>query len=103
MRRIIIGSALVLAAATAAVAQHQHHGASAPAAPATPRVTMEELHRTGGVPRGWKFTLPSGGDPAKGRQLFAELECYKCHAVNGANFPPSGGDGKTGPELTGMG
>jgi uncharacterized protein involved in high-affinity Fe2+ transport len=104
---MIVGAALVvLAMAAGAAAQHQHgnQAKSAPPAPAgSRRVTMEELHRSGGVPRGWKFTLPGGGDPAKGRQLFADLECYKCHAMNGAGFPPSGGDGKTGPELTGMG
>ena len=67
------------------------------------RVTMEELHRHGGVPRGWKFTLPPG-DPAKGRQLFADLECYKCHAIEGGGFPSAGGDAKSvGPDLTGMG
>ncbi|OLC37317.1 MAG: hypothetical protein AUH81_06530, partial [Candidatus Rokubacteria bacterium 13_1_40CM_4_69_5] len=64
---------------------------------------MEELHRHGGVPRGWKFTVPPG-DAAKGRQLFQDLECYKCHAIKGESFPPSGGDPKTvGPDLTGMG
>jgi mono/diheme cytochrome c family protein len=64
---------------------------------------MEELHRSGGVPAGWKFALP-GGDPAKGRQVFADLECYTCHAVQGENFPAAGGDAKNvGPELTGMG
>ena len=84
-------------------AQHAGHGASTPVSPALRRITMEELHRSGGVPRGWKFTLPPG-DPAKGRQVFADLECYKCHAVKGEGFPPSGGDAKnTGPELTGMG
>ena len=84
-------------------AQHAGHGASTPVSPALRRITMEELHRRGGVPRGWKFTLPSG-DPAKGRQVFADLECYKCHAVKGEGFPPSGGDAKNaGPELTGMG
>jgi mono/diheme cytochrome c family protein len=83
-------------------AQHAGHGASAPVSPAR-RVTMEELHRSGGVPRGWKFTLPAG-DPAKGRQVFADLECSKCHAIKGEGFPPSGGDAKNvGPELTGMG
>lgn len=67
------------------------------------RATMEELHRHGGVPRGWKFTVPPG-DAAKGRQLFQDLECYKCHAIKGESFPPSGGDPKTvGPDLTGMG
>ena len=64
---------------------------------------MEELHQSGGVPRGWKFALP-GGDPVKGRQVFVELECYKCHAIQGETFPASGGDAKNvGPELTGMG
>ncbi len=71
-------------------------------APAPRKFTMEELHSAGGVPRGWKFALPAG-DPAKGRALFSELECYKCHAVKGESFPPSGGDAKNvGPELTGM-
>jgi len=64
---------------------------------------MEELHRSGGVPLGWKFALP-GGDPGKGRQVFADLECYKCHAIQGESFPQSGGDAKNvGPALTGMG
>jgi uncharacterized protein involved in high-affinity Fe2+ transport len=107
MRRTIIGSAIAtLALGTGVAAQHQHgdHMKSAAPAPAgSRRVTMDELHRGGGVPRGWKFTLPDGGDPAKGKQLFADLECYKCHVIGGAGFPPAGGDGKTGPELTGMG
>jgi mono/diheme cytochrome c family protein len=79
-------------------------GAAAPTQARPPRrVTMEELHRSGGVPRGWKFTVPPG-DPAKGRQLFADLECYQCHAVSGEGFPPAGRDPKSvGPELTGMG
>ncbi len=64
---------------------------------------MEELHRSGGVPPGWKFALP-GGDAAKGRQVFADLECYKCHAIQGESFPATGGDAKNvGPALTGMG
>ena len=64
---------------------------------------MEELHRSGGVPPGWKFALP-GGDAVKGRQVFVDLECYKCHAVKGENFPASAADAKNvGPELTGMG
>ena len=85
-------------------AQHAGHGAAAPAGASAPRThTMEELHKSGGVPRGWKFTLPAG-DPTKGRALFRELECGKCHAVTGESFPPAGGDAKNvGPELTGMG
>jgi mono/diheme cytochrome c family protein len=75
-----------------------------PQGAAAPRkVTMEELHRQGGVPRGWKFALPAG-DPVRGKQLFADLECYKCHAIQGESVPAAGGDAKNvGPELTGMG
>jgi uncharacterized protein involved in high-affinity Fe2+ transport len=62
---------------------------------------MEELHRAGGVPRGWKFTLPPG-DAKTGREIFAKLECNKCHEVK-PDFPKSGGAGDIGPELTGMG
>ena len=63
------------------------------------RVTMSELHESGGVPKGWMFTPPPG-DPARGRQVFARLGCFRCHTVQGEGFPaPSG----AGPDLTGMG
>ena len=76
--------------------------ATVTAAGAPRRVSEEELHRHGGVPRGWKFSVPDG-DAARGRELFAELECYKCHEIKTAGFP-SPSDGKyVGPELTGMG
>src|SRR2546425_2181169 len=108
-----IGLAVLAVSAAGAWAQHQGHGTTFPAATtsgttttppeAARKVTMEELHQTGGVPRGWKFALPVG-DPAKGRQVFAELECSKCHAIQGESFPKTGGDAKNvGPELTGMG
>lgn len=102
-------AALALGALALAVpgarAQHAGHGAAAPGASAPgPRAyTMEELHASGGVPRGWKFTLPAG-DAAKGREVYRALECGKCHAIEGERFPPSGGDEKNvGPALTGMG
>jgi len=64
---------------------------------------MEELHKSGGVPKGWKFRFP-GGDAKAGREVFAKLECYQCHEVKGELFPrPSDQAGKVGPELTGMG
>ncbi len=67
------------------------------------RITMEELHKHGGVPPGWRFTFPDG-DLKAGREVFAKLECYKCHEVEGEHFPhaPKGPD-TAGPELTGMG
>jgi mono/diheme cytochrome c family protein len=89
-------------------AQHVHGPAVTTPVPAAPapraprRITEEELHRNGGVPRGWKFSVPSG-DVARGRQLFADLECYKCHEIKTEKFPAPA-DGKyVGPELTGMG
>src|SRR5262245_63193164 len=107
--RTLLGAALLglVGSAAVALAQHQSQGTTPPTATqsgAGPRkITMEELHRSGGVPVGWKFALP-GGDPAKGRQVFVDLECYKCHAIRGENFPAAGGDAKNvGPELTGMG
>ena len=112
-RALLGGMLLTFVALTAsALAQHEGHGQPmTPPAPAqtgalgapSRKVTMEQLHQSGGVPSGWKFALPVG-DPVKGRQVFTDLECYKCHAINGENFPASGGDAKNvGPELTGMG
>ena len=92
MRTLLLG--LILALVTAlgpGPARAQHHP------------TMEELHRGGGVPAGWKFTWPDG-DAGKGRAVFVRLECYKCHAVAGEAFPAAAADSKrTGPDLTGMG
>lgn len=55
-----------------------------------------------GTPEGWTFTLPKG-DPAAGREMFVEAECYKCHEVKGEKFPSlEPGDEKIGPELSQM-
>jgi len=83
--------------ATLVPAQHAGHGT----APAPPPITMEELHRAGGVPPGWKFALPPG-NPKTGRAIFAKLECNKCHEAK-PDFPRAGGAGDVGPALTGMG
>ncbi|MFQ5804757.1 MAG: copper-binding protein [Candidatus Methylomirabilales bacterium] len=66
------------------------------------RITMEELHRHGGTPLGWKFTLPAG-DPQAGREIYIKLECYSCHQVQGEQFPTSDMERRPGPDLTGMG
>jgi hypothetical protein len=73
-----------------------------PGAPAPRRISEAELHRHGGIPRGWKFGVPPG-DAARGRELYRDLECYKCHEIKTEKFPAPP-DGKySGPELTGMG
>ncbi|HEV8673357.1 MAG TPA: iron transporter [Methylomirabilota bacterium] len=75
--------------------------AAPPAGPV--RTTMEELHRYGGVPPGWRFAVPAG-DPRAGREVFAKLECYRCHAVRGEQFGEGAlVGGGPGPELSGMG
>ena len=96
MRRLLSALAIVIALGGLALAQ-------APKSSTPPKpISMDELHRTGGVPRGWKFTLPAGGDPRRGREVFAKLECAKCHEIK-SDFPKTGGAGDVGPELTGMG
>jgi hypothetical protein len=91
---------------------HQHGTPPPSATPAAPpgagaagkprTISSDDLHRHGGVPPGWTFTLPAG-DAAKGRQLFAALECFKCHTVNGEGFPEATDAKNVGPELSGMG
>jgi sulfur-oxidizing protein SoxX len=67
------------------------------------RISMEDLHQHGGVPPGWKFAIPTG-DPTAGRAVFAKLECYQCHTIQGEQFPQTSKEpSKSGPDLTGMG
>lgn len=55
-----------------------------------------------GMAAEWKFTLPAG-DPAAGRKVFIEVECYKCHEVKGETFPAvADADKGVGPELSQM-
>ena len=104
---IAVGGALVAGQPVGAQHAPSHTPASpAPSTKAAPdgprRVSEDELHRHGGIPRGWKFSIPPG-NVERGRELFRQLECSKCHEIKTEQFPaPS--DGKyTGPELTGMG
>ena len=95
---VIFGLTAVLGESTPK--RHEGHVARAPDAEDTPhRLTMEELHASGGVPRGWIFTPPAG-DAAHGREVFARLECFTCHAVRGAAFPRPR---HPGPDLTDVG
>jgi mono/diheme cytochrome c family protein len=70
---------------------------SPPAAVRTP--APAPLH---GTPKGWRFAWPKG-DPAKGREVFEKLECYRCHEVRGERFPTPSDPGRMGPELSAMG
>ncbi|MGH7409916.1 MAG: c-type cytochrome [Candidatus Methylomirabilis sp.] len=55
------------------------------------------------TPKGWRFALPPGS-PQAGRKVFADFECFKCHAVQGEEFPaPKADQGGVGPALAGMG
>ena len=65
------------------------------------RLTMMELHRQGGVPRGWQPRVPPG-DADAGRATFVALGCPSCHRVAGEAFSRSAPSGP-GPELSGMG
>jgi hypothetical protein len=96
-RAVAVGLAL-LALAPVLAARAQEPGPRPPR-----RITMEELHRHGGVPPGWRFGFPAG-DARAGREVFVKLECHKCHAVQGETFPGVTRDATTiGPDLTGMG
>jgi mono/diheme cytochrome c family protein len=67
------------------------------------RITMDELHRHGGVPPGWQFTPPEG-DPKAGRTAFVDLQCYTCHTIAGEEFPPvKPAERVPAPDLTGVG
>lgn len=68
--------------------------------PRSTHVTMEALHRAGGVPPGWSLT-PAPGDVVAGRRVFVESGCGACHHVNGEAW--AGNQTGPGPDLTGMG
>lgn len=63
------------------------------------RLSMDDLHRAGGVPPGWSLTVPVG-DASAGREIFAAQGCPSCHAVEGDGL--SADERRPGPELTGM-
>jgi mono/diheme cytochrome c family protein len=101
----ILGLALACGLRAQQAGEHSHAAGSAPhnvpKAPIT--ITTEELHQLGGVPPGWQFRFPDG-NPVAGRAVFAKLECYQCHTIQGESFPQvATPTGNAGPELTGMG
>lgn len=103
---LALGAAAVLAPARAQRAhppQEQAQTKAAPPVDSPIRMTMEELHKHGGVPPGWTFQVPPG-DPKEGREAFVKLECFACHRVQGESFPRRAAKpDEKGPDLTGMG
>jgi putative copper resistance protein D len=94
---VVFGCTAVLGESTPKT--HEAHASHVADREETARITMQELHASGGVPKGWMFTSPPG-DAARGREVFARLACYTCHAVAGEKFPrPS----KVGPALSDVG
>ena len=80
-------------------ARHAGHAAHAAASEEPRRVTMAELHASGGIPPGWLFSPPPG-DAERGREVFARLGCPACHRVGAG--APSASTG-VGPDLTDAG
>jgi mono/diheme cytochrome c family protein len=94
---LVFGCTAVLVESTPA--RHAGHLEHAAVSDEPVRMTMAELHASGGIPPGWLFRPPPG-DAARGRRVFVRLGCFACHQVSGEGFPPSSG---LGPDLTGMG
>ena len=79
-----------------------HGGMTQTPGPAAGQPPGQAGHQEHGTPQDWKFTLPKGGDPTRGRAVFVKLECFACHEVKGEKFPAPD-PGKLGPELSAMG
>jgi Cytochrome c len=78
--------------------QQQPRGSAVERPPASD-ARAPDGHRT---PKGWKFRWPKG-DPIRGREAFAKLECHSCHEVRGEQFPGPTRSDMLGPELSQMG
>jgi len=99
-RRRALALAGVLLASSVAVATGQQP--AKPGRPAQVPAARPQPHGDHGTPEGWKLSWPKG-DAAKGRNVFAKLECFSCHEVKGEKFPAPSDKGKVGPELSMMG
>lgn len=96
-RALALGGALLALSVAGVAAQPAKPGRPAQAPTARP-----QQHGDHGTPEGWIFRWPRG-DAAKGRAVFANLECYSCHEVKGEKFPAPTDKGRIGPELSMMG
>ena len=96
-RALALGGVLLASSVSGAAAQP-----AKPGRPAQVPAARPQPHGDHGTPEGWTFRWPKG-DAAKGRKVFAKLECYSCHEVKGEKFPVPTDKGKIGPELSMMG
>ncbi len=99
MRSLVVVAAFVVVACGGSARERET--ASRPRTPGV-RVSMDDLHRMGGVPPGWKLTPPPG-DVDAGRAAFADFGCPTCHRVDGEAFSAKQTGQQVGPDLTGMG
>ena len=105
-RLLAVGLALGSLALGLTAGQLTGHAAAQGTAPkpgSAPPGKVPAAPHAHGTPRGWRFTWPQGGDPAKGREVFQKLECYSCHEVRSERFPAPSDPGHAGPELSMMG
>ncbi len=82
---------------------HHRHRLVAPPPEFMPQKSPVRPQPRLAIPPRWRFAIPTG-DHHAGRQVFADLECFKCHEVVGEDFPtPEAEQGDVGPALSGMG
>ncbi len=82
---------------------HHHHRLVGPPPEFWPQKAPVNPQPRLAIPPRWRFAIPSG-DHHAGRQVFADLECFKCHEVVDEDFPaPEAEQGDVGPALSGMG
>ncbi len=102
---LLIGNALlsVLGGTMLWAQTSQGHAGHGQPVQGSVHISMEELHRHGGVPPGWQFRVPAGS-PTAGREAFVTLRCHSCHTVTGESFPPvQPSERSAAPDLAGMG
>ncbi|MCI0544759.1 MAG: c-type cytochrome [Actinobacteria bacterium] len=97
MRKALV---IAIAVASAALLTHSAVAQTRPAPRTPPGSRGAEPH---GDPKGWRFKLPKGADPGRGRAAFEKFECYTCHTIKAETFPTPTKRDAIGPDLTSMG
>jgi mono/diheme cytochrome c family protein len=98
-----MGRILLIPLAVASAAVLTLSAVAAQTKPASRRAHSSRGAEPHGDPKGWKFKLPGGGDPGRGRAAFEKFECYTCHEIKGEKFPAPTKQDAIGPDLTAVG